>query len=336
MKATIVGAINFDRITPYQSTEERTSFGGVLYNAIALAGLLGEKDRIVIVSRMGENHRAEVNGLLEPYPAVDASHISTSPRGTNENIIRNIAKDDRTEILKANIEPLDAADVELHLDSDLFVFNFIAGYEITQRAVRLARERSKGLVSLDVHNKIQGIAEDGTRFLAGWPDWREWLSAVHVVQMNEKEISSLVERELRSVPDYVGAAGEILDAGPEVVLVTLGGQGALVAHDPGGDKGGGRKDGGCRWASVGATSHEYVDPTGCGDCFAAGFLYSYLEDGSPVLALAFASTVAGNNVEHRGFAPRRPVGELVARMEEEYPEVVKKARGGWAGEAMSA
>lgn len=103
--------------------------------------------------------------------------------------------------------------------------------------------------------------------------------------------------------DPVRAGRLLLQAGPQVVVVKLGAQGALVVTEEG------------ETEVPGFPVEQVVDPVGAGDAFAAGFLAATLEGKSPVEAArlgnacgAFATTVPG---DIEGMPERDEVDRLV-------------------------
>ena len=79
--------------------------------------------------------------------------------------------------------------------------------------------------------------------------------------------------------DPVRAGRLLLQAGPQVVVVKLGAQGALVVTEEG------------ETEVPGFPVEQVVDPVGAGDAFAAGFLAATLEEKSPVKRRALVMRV---------------------------------------------
>jgi 1-phosphofructokinase len=88
-----------------------------------------------------------------------------------------------------------------------------------------------------------------------------------LMKPNRAELAEAVGRDLRSISDVVAAAGELLTRGVERVLVSLGGDGAVLVG-PGG-------------VLVGESTVLHQRSTvGAGDCFLAGFLSKFSVDES--------------------------------------------------------
>ncbi len=104
--------------------------------------------------------------------------------------------------------------------------------------------------------------------------------------------------------DYERGAEEILHAGARVAVVTLGAKGAFVATPQGRREFPAYLDG----------AAQFIDPTGAGDCFAAGFIARYLESFDPYESALFGNAVTSYVIERTGGAslermPKRDIAE---------------------------
>ncbi|MCX5495241.1 sugar kinase [Kaistia dalseonensis] len=98
-------------------------------------------------------------------------------------------------------------------------------------------------------------------------------------------------------PDRI--ADFYLGLGPKIVIVTLGGEGALVATPT-------------NRARIAAIPVKPVDATGAGDTFDGAFLCEYLREGDPFAAARYANAAAGLATEGYGAVapmPRRAAVE---------------------------
>ena len=95
--------------------------------------------------------------------------------------------------------------------------------------------------------------------LVDWPDKLNGLAYVDVLKANREEAVILSGEE-----DPEQAARKISALGPEEVVITLGGEGALILAN-------GRVH---RISSVAPSA--VVDPTGVGDTYSAGYIYYLL------------------------------------------------------------
>jgi len=99
------------------------------------------------------------------------------------------------------------------------------------------------------------------------PELMHWSRSGHVnlIKPNADELASLVGRPLATLGEAIDAGRELIDAGIEIALVSLGGDGALgiTADD-------------VVWGR--ATAPAVINTTGAGDAFMAGFLNSVIHD----------------------------------------------------------
>ena len=224
--------------------------------------------------------------------------------------------------------PLTFEDMKPALDSDGILINFINGTEVDLDTIKELRQNTRAVLHLDIHNRVVRWGEDGRggdKTYVRFDDWEEWVKNFDVVQMNEFECSMVVGRELRSQDDYISAAYDILNAGPKVVLVTLGPFGSVMCH---------RVDGKAYYyhcACPAMDVERVVDTTGCGDSFSSGFLCNYLKTKNPVVANAAANIVGGVNCETSGIGHLDRAQDAVNRIPEVFPDLWEKIKEGWKG-----
>ncbi|MFQ5951276.1 MAG: carbohydrate kinase family protein [Candidatus Geothermarchaeales archaeon] len=121
------------------------------------------------------------------------------------------------------------------------------------------------------------------------------LKAVEMVKATSSEALIVTGEK-----DASRASARLHESGPEIVLTTLGRQGALLSYRG-------------RIEEVPAfPPAELIDPTGAGDAFVGGFLYSYLQTGDVYRSVLIGSCVASFVVEDVG--PRRiPSPEMLKK-----------------------
>jgi fructokinase len=168
----------------------------------------------------------------------------------------------------------------------------------TYQAVRWARQAG-AMVSFDVNYrpslwKNQHVAVEQIR---------QMLNYANLLKVNETELTLLSGRD-----DDVGAR-KLLSEGPEIVVVTLGKKGSLVAA----------KNISC---FVPAFQVETVDAVGCGDAFIAGLLTRIalrpnwrinIDESFFREALRFANAVGALTALNHGVIPALPTAEEVER-----------------------
>jgi sugar/nucleoside kinase (ribokinase family) len=144
-----------------------------------------------------------------------------------------------------------------------------------EQLLRWARPRAR-VVTVDPHYEHVGGNLD---------EWRRVLPLVDAFLPSRQEAIDL----LGSWPGEEPAARAFAEAGARVVCVKLGAEGSFAY----------RADDGSA-ARVGAAAGGAVDPTGCGDTFAGGFLVGWTETGDLRTALAYGSVSASFAAEGYG------------------------------------
>jgi adenosine kinase len=293
MRIAIIGAINHDTIR-MSGGQTLQDLGGILYNTVVLANIADESAVIYPVSRIGADCYEMMQGILRPYPNVDACGVVIAPEGTSRNTIRYDASMEKVERLTNRIRPIPFAQIEPFLDSDAFLVNFITGDDVSRETFQEVRRRSKGLIYLDVHNLCLGIDAQGFRFRRPPEQWDAWMRLVDVVQMNEVEACMLSGKTMEREEEFIAIGRVILDLGPAVFIATRGRLGSVTVY---------RTSGGhAVFVCPPEPVERVVDTTGCGDAFAAGFLADYLTTRDPVGATRLAVWTAGVNCTLAGLS----------------------------------
>jgi ribokinase len=141
--------------------------------------------------------------------------------------------------------------------------------------LRWARPRAR-VVTVDPHYEhVTGNLDD----------WRRVLPIVDAFLPSRQEAVDL----LGSWPGAEAAARAFAGLGARVVCVKLGSEGAFAYRADDGSS-----------AHVGAVGGRPVDPTGCGDAFAGGFLVGWTETEDLRTALAYGSVSASFAAEGYG------------------------------------
>ncbi len=137
---------------------------------------------------------------------------------------------------------------------------------------------------MDLHSLTLGVDDQGYRYKRVLKEWKKWVSCFDCVQMNQVEADMLIEYE-DSLTDYEELAKYLLLNGIEVVNITLGEKGSLVALLEG--------DKILLEQIAPANGIEAVDPTGCGDAYFAAFGLEYIRGSHPLAAAKNANNIAG-------------------------------------------
>jgi hypothetical protein len=247
---------------------------------------------VVPLLKLGADRAADAVRFLSTLPLVLGAGVRVVDERMNFVELRYQNPARRVERLSGGVSPWSWAELEpLLAGLDALYINFVSGYEMELPTLERLRAAFPGPIYADLHSLLLGREPDGTRVPRPLSEWRRWVSCLDVVQLNEDELLALTGEDL----PMTAAVGEILAAGPEVVLVTRGAEGASFATlaagadttlvevpPPGG-------------AAAG-------DPTGCGDvwgatCCARLFAGASIED-----AIEEAHRAARSKLSHPGGA----------------------------------
>jgi sugar/nucleoside kinase (ribokinase family) len=287
VKVAVVGTLLWDSVHPWRGPS-REGPGGIGYNIVPLASLAGEQDIVVPVCWLGDGHLARFRhdwGFLEPR--LDLSLVSSSARGSDTNELRYESPTARQEVMRLRCPPLDPGMLHPVLDADLIHFNAITGKEFTLRTVRQVATEATGLLMLDVHCLVCRLNREGHLTRGRWTSWHQWAKCFHLFQCNEEELALMLGENAPDLEALAHGAVTVLDEGPECVILTLGSRGSLIAA---------RENGTTRcWHTPGLVPAAMGDPTGCGDCFSAGFIHGYLRWKDLRAAAILGTVVATTN-----------------------------------------
>lgn len=326
MEIAVVGTVMLDEIVTLDGAR-RKSFGGILYNTMALLVLLRPDDRIRLICQIGEDHFPVLDEhLFAHHSRIDTSSIRSNPRGTDTNslIYRSVgARDERITILS---DPLTPADLETARRSQAVIVNFINGREVSLEVLRGFAADYTGHLHLDIHNLGRLRDADGKPAASSLPDWEEWVRLFDTVQLNEWEAEVLFGSVPRTEEEQRQVVRRLISAGGRLrcVCLTMGEGGSSIAHR--------LPDGSLRWFHIPALPvSPIVDTTGCGDSFSAGFVVGLLRWNNVARAVVLATVLSGLNCTRfglEGLAGIRNVSEAEGL---HYSRLIAQIEDGWNG-----
>jgi ribokinase len=283
----VVGSANVDLVTYVErmpawgetiaAPRFEMSFGGKGANQAAAAAKLGAE--VVMVSKVGDDMLGE--GVLRNFTGlgVDTKHVG---RGAGQStgtatILVNQAADNLILIVKGANGDLTPADVEAAADDlkacDLILLQLEVPLETVYATLEFGKRRgvktmlnpAPALSALD-RNKVRLAS-----FLAP----------------NETELAILTGVPVESDDEIAAAAKRLLAEGIEIVIVTLGARGSLLATHEG-------------LVRIPPVKVEAVDTTGAGDAFIGSFARYFAAGLDLKASLREATLYAADSVTRRG------------------------------------
>jgi sugar/nucleoside kinase (ribokinase family) len=291
MKIGVIGTFINDHII-LASGEERNSFGGIYYTVSMLAHLLSADDEIYPICYLGRDSYEPIVTRLSAFKNIRLKgiHKIDHPNTAVTLIYRNTEQ--RNEILTHRLPPLEQellADVE---GMDVWLLNFITGFEMTLETCQHFCRQQKAPIYMDFHSLSLAIDDRGRRHLCHRPDWKAWIDGVDMLQMNEAEAASLRHQTQLTLAELRQLGEEIVAKQVPILHITRGSKGSLLVYR--------HAERVVSQEIPAAAVDPVIDVTGCGDAFAAGFLVHYWNSRHLIAATEFANRVAGINCTLRG------------------------------------
>ncbi len=264
---------------------ETRGVGGSAANVAIAAKRLGATSGVVAKIGLDDFGRIAVDGLMREGVDITGLSVSLTRRTGFSIVSMNPQGSIAIYSYKGAAEGLEPMDLPVHLLS-------------RARHVHIASLRPDTSLEAAKAARMAGttVSWDPGRVLArrGLQRLSEMIRNVDIVLVNRREAESLT-----GVGGPVEAARLIHDLGPTMVVVKLGGEGALILH-----KG--------RVYRVRAFKPErVVDTTGAGDAFAAGLMVGLLRGYSVEKAGIYASLVASLKVARLGSHEAPSQGEVL-------------------------
>jgi sugar/nucleoside kinase (ribokinase family) len=297
MSVTVVGSIAFDAVTTPFGTRERMLGGSAVHFALAASFF----DVVHVVGPVGDDFGDEEYAVLRgrDVRTDDVEHVP----GGRTFFWRGEYGWDLNERETLDTQLGVFADFEPKLSEASRGADVVFLANIQPDLQRRVSEQCTAarFVALDSMNLWIETARDSLI---------ETLSGVDCLMLNDAEL-----RELTREPNFVRAARQVREWGPDVVIAKQGQYGALMTTDEG------------FFALPAFPLETVVDPTGAGDSFAGGFMgyiaahpTNDLNHEALAQAMAYGTALASFNVEEFG------VERIVRLTREEIADRVAELR----------
>jgi sugar/nucleoside kinase (ribokinase family) len=299
MKYTLIGTILLDRIINIDGIHS-DGFGGLMYTINAFRAACNADDEIIPVSRIGNDAYQKVKEYFKDDPRVNLDGLQYFDGPNNQ--VKLIYKDraERTEYSLNPMEPLTFDAVKPFLNTDIIVINFISGWDILFGAFRQIRRSYSGPMYADIHSLTLERKENGERVPRQVDNIEKWIEGLDFIQSNEIELQRV------SPYDNLSSFCENNDVAKKMIYnLTKGKEGSetslykndrlkIIKGEP------------CEVVKV-------IDPTGCGDAYASGFIAEYLNTANVHNAVKNANRMAACMGAFHGL----PAADLLKRKYDE-------------------
>jgi hypothetical protein len=291
----IIGQPCIDEIISPTGEMTSQALGGILYSYAALERAARDSNAdieflpITWFSKPDQEIILPFISLLDHFK--DLSKLFSTDSLTNR--VRLVYNDDihRSEHCPIILPPMTIEElswIDLSSLDGLFI-NMISGFDISLETLKWIRSQTNAYIHIDIHALVLGglsQSPDTPRQITGRRDWREWLSNLDSVQMNEIESDWLGMPQISSEKELLTEIRKLFaeKGSPKTVIITRGERGATSFDF--------QKE---KILNKEATKKDIINTTGSGDVFGAIYTLCKTVDTSEEEALYQAEVWAGWN-----------------------------------------
>jgi len=272
-----IGHITHDRIVTPAMPDGVDCAGGTAYYVAWAMHHLPKDVSFGDITAVGNELDAEIEKLRQA--GIDISNLGSPASVFFENKYEENMNNRRQRVLSKampfTIDQLKDAEAEVFHLGTLLVDDFAP--EVVEYLA------TKGRVCIDVQGYLREV-RDQKVYAVDWRDKLRVLKCTDILKVNEHEIDVLTDGE----KDLHRAARRISSWGVREVLITLGSYGSVIYADD-------------RFYEIpGYRPKKVVDATGCGDTYAAGYLYARALGADCDEAGRLAAAMCTLKLEHTG------------------------------------
>jgi sugar/nucleoside kinase (ribokinase family) len=274
--ACVVGHVTKDIIRVDGATVAVIPGGTAYYSAMALRSF---GMRVTVVTKVAREDRSFLLSEMEDHGI--SVRAGDGGRSTCfENCYTSKDRESRLLRLRSVADPFNSEDLG-DVRASVIHLGPLTSKDFSCRFLNQVSERAR-LVSMDV----QGFTRPADLGTVTGRDWQEktvGLVGIDILKADAKE--SLL---LTGMPDPLQAARSLAGLGPSEVIITLGSKGSLIYAN------------GQAHRIPAHSAKRIVDPTGCGDTYAAGYVYRRMMSADAETAGRFAALVSSLKLERSG------------------------------------
>ena len=295
----VVGNLTIDKVI-IRGGRRIQAGGSAFYTPLAAAkmGL-----RVGIISKVGYDYQKEYLDEMRAI-GIDVAGVENVRDTPTTRFLLDYTGDERHLYLKGcckPIEPWDIHDIKAETGHIAPVLDEVPAETVLELSDRCL------LLSLDPQGYVRQATKDGAVEPKRWFD-AQILSHITVFKSSVKELQWItgLENPWKSME-------KIRNSGPEIVVATQGGEGALMLAEE-------------DCYSIPAFPTHPVDPTGAGDVFIGGFLSQYLRDQDVVWSASIGAALASLLIETQGSRIDVSIGEISERANWVHARIRRLAR----------
>lgn len=272
-----IGHITHDRIITPAKPQGVDCAGGTAYYVAWAMQHLPQDVSFGVVTAVGDDLKHEVELLRAA--GIDICDLGSPTSVYFENSYgRNM--NNRRQKVMSKAAPFTIEQLK-DVEADVFHLGTLLVDDFAPEVVEFLA--GKGRVCLDVQGYLREVRNNRV-YAVDWTDKLRVLKHTDILKVNEHEIDVLTDGER----DLQRGAKLIHSWGVREVLVTLGSYGSIIY------------DGEHFYEIPGYPPHKMVDATGCGDTYAAGYLYARAHGASCEESGHFAAAMCTLKLEHTG------------------------------------
>lgn len=272
-----IGHITHDRIITPQTPEGVDCAGGTAYYVAWAMQHLPHDVSFGVITAVGSDLKHEVDKLL--HNGTDIVDLGSDTSVFFENAYGENMNNRRQRVL-SKAAPFTVAQLQ-QAEAEVFHLGTLLHDDFSPEVVEYLA--TKGRVCVDVQGYLREVRGQKV-YAVEWRDKLRVLRCTDILKVNEHEVDVLTDGER----DLHRAARLISSWGVREVLITLGSYGSVI-YD------------GQRFYDIPSYApRQVVDATGCGDTYAAGYLYARAKGADCDEAGRLAAAMCTLKLQHTG------------------------------------